>query len=202
MREGYGKRTLVDSYRGKRLNSPNDIARHSSGALYFTDPPYGLPGGWEDPMRELDFCGVYRIDGDGELLLLTDELRRPNGLAFSPDESILYVAQSDGDAPVIMAYPVSGDESLGAGRVLFDASPYREGRSGLPDGLKVDESGNLWATGPGGVYVLTPSGELLGILATGEATSNCAWGGDGSKLYITADTYVLRIQTRTKGAGF
>jgi gluconolactonase len=197
-----GKQTLADSYQGKRLNSPNDCVYDSKGNLYFTDPPYGLPGNFDDPRRELDFCGVYRRSPSGDLTLLTDELTRPNGLAFSPDESTLYVANSDPDRATWTAYPVRDDGTLGPGRVLCDATDAAREMPGLPDGLKVDRDGNLWATGPGGVWVLSPEGTLLGRIDVGEAASNCAWGNDGSTLYITADMYVCRVRTRTKGNGW
>jgi gluconolactonase len=196
-----GKRTLVDNFEGKRLNSPNDATFKSNGDLYFTDPPYGLPNRWEDPRRELDFCGVYRLSTDGELTLLTKEMTRPNGIAFSPDEKTLYVAQSDPKAALWKAFPVKEDGTLGESRVFFDATPMVGKHKGLPDGLKVDSAGNLWATGPGGVHIFSPSGDPLGRIDTGEATANCGWGGDGSVLYITADMYLCRIQTKVKGAG-
>lgn len=199
--KGGGKRTLVDNYQGKRLNSPNDAVYKSNGDLYFTDPPYGLPQGFDDPRRELDFCGVYRLSTDGTVTLLTKEMTRPNGIAFSPDEKTLYVAQSDPEAAIWMAFPVKADGTLGAGKLLHDATAaVKAGLPGLPDGMAVDAHGNIFATGPGGVYVFTPDGELLGRISTGERTANCTFGGkDNSMLYITADTYLCRIQTLTKG---
>jgi gluconolactonase len=197
-----GKRTLVDNYQGKRLNSPNDLVYKSNGDLYFTDPPYGLPKNWDDPRRELDFCGVYRLSVDGVLTLLTRELTRPNGLAFSPDEKTLYVAQSDPARAIWMAYPVKADGTLEKGRVLADVTATVGKVPGLPDGLKVDRNGNLFATGPGGIHIMTPEGKLIGRIETGEATSNCAWGEDGSTLFITADMYICRVKTKTKGAGW
>lgn len=198
-----GKTTLVDRYEGKRLNSPNDACFKSNGDLYFTDPPYGLPKGWEDPRRELDFCGVYRLTKDGKLTLLTKELTRPNGIAFSHDEKKLYVAVSDPDRAVWMAFDVNPDGTLGEGKVFYDATPWvKEGRKGLPDGLKVDRDGNLFATGPGGLYVFAPDSTLLGRIDTDEHTGNCAWGDDGATLYILADMYLGRIKTATKGAGW
>jgi len=197
-----GKRTLVDNYQGKRLNSPNDGVLHSSGALYFTDPPYGLPKQAEDPRREMDFCGVFRLSPDGQLTLLTKELSRPNGIAFSPDEKILYVANSDPERAIWMAFPVKSDGTLGPGRVFADVTSMAGKMPGLPDGMKVDRAGNLWATGPGGVHIYAPDGTRLGRLDTGEATANCAWGDDGSTLYVTADMYLCRIKTKTKGAGW
>ncbi|TVS16639.1 MAG: SMP-30/gluconolactonase/LRE family protein [Planctomycetaceae bacterium] len=200
--EDGGKRTLVDNYQGKRLNSPNDAVYMSNGDLYFTDPPYGLPNRWDDPRRELDFCGVYRLTRDGELTLLTDQLPRPNGIALSPDEKTLYVAQSDPKAAIWMAFPIQEDGTLGTGRVLFDATKWVGRRPGLPDGLAVDQQGNLWASGPGGILILTPEGRLLGRLNTGQRTSNCTFGEDGKTLFITADSFLCRVRTRATGIGF
>ena len=197
-----GKRTLVDNYMGKRLNSPNDACFKSNGDLYFTDPPYGLPKRFDDPRRELDFCGVYRLSKDGKLTLLTKEMTRPNGIAFSPDEKILYVAQSDPKAAIWKAFPVKDDGTIGAGKVFFDATSLVGKMKGLPDGLKVDKAGNLFATGPGGVHVFAPDGTPLGRIDTGQATANCGWGGDGTTLYITADAFICRVKTSTKGAGW
>ncbi|MEX0687362.1 MAG: SMP-30/gluconolactonase/LRE family protein [Pirellulales bacterium] len=200
---GGGKKTLVDAYRGKRLNSPNDLAIHSSGAIYFTDPPYGLPQGWDDPRRELDFCGVYRLAADGTLTLECDTMTRPNGIAFSPDEKTLYVAQSDPAAPIWRAFAVAANGTLAdgaaGGRVFFDASDRSKTRRGLPDGLKVDTAGNVFATGPGGVLVFAPDGTHLGTLLTGQATANCSFGEDGSSLFITADSLLCRVRLATAG---
>ena len=197
-----GKRTLVDNYEGKRLNSPNDAVYKSNGDLYFTDPPYGLPKNWDDPRRELDFCGVYRLSADGKLTLLTKEMSRPNGIAFSPDEKTLYVANSDPKRAIWMAYPVNADGTLGTGKVFADVTEMVGKHKGLPDGLKVDRQGNLFATGPGGVHIYAPDGKLLGRIETGEATANCAWGDDGSTLYITADMWLCRVKTKTRGAAW
>lgn len=194
--ENGGKRTLVDNYMGKRLNSPNDAVYKSNGDLYFTDPPYGLPKHWDDPRRELDFCGVYRLGRDGKLTMLTKEMSRPNGIAFSPDEKTLYVANSDPARAIWMAYPVKDDGTIGAGKVFADVTEMVSKNKGLPDGLKVDKNGNLFATGPGGVFIFSPDGKILGRIATGEATANCAWGENGM-LYITADMWLCRIQTKT-----
>lgn len=145
-----GKRTLADNYQGKRLNSPNDLALHSSGNVYFTDPPYGLPDNVKDRRKELDFQGVYRVTPQGEVTLLTKEMTRPNGIAFSPDEKTLYVAQSDPQKAIWMAYPMKADGTIGPGKVFADVTSMVGKMKGLPDGLKVDRAGNLWATGPGG----------------------------------------------------
>ena len=192
--------SLADAFEGKRLNSPNDLVYHSSGALYFTDPPYGLPGNWNDPHKELAFQGVYRLAPGGALTLLTKELNAPNGLAFSPDERTLYVAQSDPAKAIWMAYPVQADGTIGAGRVFFDVTDAAKAKlPGLPDGMKVDTAGNLWATGPGGIFVFTPAGEQLGTIRTAVPTANLAWGDDGSTLYITSNTAVWRVKTKAKG---
>jgi gluconolactonase len=199
-----GKLTvLADRYQGRRLNSPNDLVVKSNGDIYFTDPPYGLPKQDKDPGRDLDFFGVFRIGRGGDLTLLTKELSRPNGLAFSPDEKTLYVANSDAARLIIMSFPVKANGTLGEGKLFFDAAPLaRTGRRGAPDGMKVDAHGNLFATGPGGVLILAPDGAHLGTILTGERTANCAWGDDGSTLYMTADKYLCRVRTTTKGNGF
>ena len=196
---GEGKRTLADAYGGKRLNSPNDLHVAKDGRIYFTDPPYGLPGNVDDPRKELDFQGVYLLRTGGEVVLLTDRMTRPNGVALSPDEKTLYVANSDSAAPVWMAFAVEDDGTTDAGRVFFDASAWvKEGLRGLPDGLKVDGAGNVWATGPGGLVAFDPAGKPLLRLATGQATSNCAFGGpDGRDLFLTVDMYVCRVRTTT-----
>ena len=204
--EKNGKKTvLADKYMGKRLNSPNDGVFHSNGDLYFTDPPYGLMVKDKEgfPGQELDFCGVYRISKAGKLTLLTKELTKPNGIAFSPDEKTLYIAVSDPDKPVWMAYDVKKDGTLGKGKVFYDSTKWvKAKRKGLPDGMKVDKDGNLFATGPGGLHVFTSQGKHLGTLATGVPTANCGWGDDGTVLYVCADKHICRIKTATKGKGF
>jgi len=199
----FTKVTLADSYQGRRFNSPNDVAFHSNGDLYFTDPPYGLDGTFDDPRRELDFCGVYRLTPSGQLTLLTTEIGRPNGLAFSPDERTLYVAASDPNEPVWRAFDVQDDGTISNGRIFFDASAQvAAGLTGLPDGMTVDTNGNIFATGPGGVFIFAPDGRHLGSLLTGEPTSNVDFGDDGSTLYITSNTRLLRIRLSTTGVGF
>jgi gluconolactonase len=193
---------LASKYGGKRLNSPNDLVFHSNGDLYFTDPPYGLPKRYADPGRELDWCGVYRRDSKGELTLLTKEMTRPNGIAFSPDYKTLYLAQSDPKAAIWKAFPVKADGTLGKSRLVHDSTKYVGKIPGLPDGMCVDKAGNLFATGPGGVWIFSSAGKVLGRIDTGEATANCTFGDDGSTLYITADMYFCRIKTMSKGMGF
>jgi len=191
--------TLVNNYEGKRLNSPNDGVFKSNGDYYFTDPFYGLLGENHDEGKELDFSGVYRLSKDGTLTLLTKELKNPNGLAFSPDEKTLYVGNSDPQKAIWMAYPVKDDGTIGPGRLFGDVTERVGKVPGLPDGLKVDEKGNIFATGPGGVLIFNSEGKHLGTLATGEPTGNCAFGEDGSVLYITANKYLARIPLKTKG---
>lgn len=193
---------LARYYNFRRFNSPNDLVYKSNGDLYFTDPPYGLVKGNEDPAKELNFNGVFRLTAKGDVELLTSDLTFPNGIAFSPDEKKLYVAVSDPKRAIWMSYDVKADGKLGAGRVFKDVTDQVDKKPGLPDGMKVDKAGNLWATGPGGVLIFTPQGKHLGTLATGEPTANCAWGEDGSTLYITANTNLCRIRTLTKGLGF
>ena len=190
---------LAQYYRFHRFNSPNDLVFRSNGDLYFTDPAYGLEQGQDDPAKELPFQGVYRVTPQGDVSLLTKNLKCPNGLAFSPDEKLLYVANSDATNAVIMVFPVKPDGSLATGRVFFDMTALAKAKPGSPDGLKVDRQGNLFATGPGGVLVISPQGKHLGTILTGEPTANCAWGGDGSILYITANHSLCRIKTSTKG---
>jgi len=203
MKFGEGKRTLIDNYQGKRFNSPNDLAIARTGRIYFTDPTYGLPQRETDPTREIDFAGVYLLDRSGNVTLISKELRFPNGVELSYDERTLYVAQSDPDRPIVMAYPLDADgKAAGKGMLFFDAKPHRHLGEGNPDGLKVDQQGNLWVTGNGGVMVINPMGDLIGHIQTGEKTANCAWGDDGSTLYITADMYLCRIKTKVTGREF
>lgn len=188
--------TIVDNYQGKRLNSPNDACYDRQGNLYFTDPPYGLPENENDPAKELDFQGVFMMDTGKTLTLLTDELSRPNGIALSPDEKTLYVANSDPDRAIWMAYDVSSDGTLSNGRVFFDVTDQVGKEKGLPDGLKVNREGYLFATGPGGVFIFSPDGKHLGTIKTTQATANCAFDNSESALYITADMYLLRVKLK------
>jgi gluconolactonase len=196
--------TLVDKYMGKRFNSPNDLVFHPNGDLYFTDPPYGLPKWDKDPARELDFQGVYRLKPTGELTLLTKEMTRPNGIGLSPDAKTLYVANSDPDKAIWMAFPVKEDGTLGPGKQLHDATADVKAspNKGLPDGLKVDQKGNVFATAVNGVYVFSPDGKFLGRIVTNDKTANCAFGDDGTTLYMTVNDKLARVKTITKGIGF
>jgi gluconolactonase len=202
-READGRLTvLADRYRGRRLNTPNDLVFATNGDLYFTDPPFGLPASYADPGKELPYQGVYRLAPDGALTLLTSELNGPNGIAFSPDERTLYVSNADPKRLVWMAYPVKADGSLGSGRVFYDGTATLAGRPGTADGLKVDTRGNLFAVGPGGVYVFAPDATLLGWLDFGGNVGNVAWGEDGSTLFVAANAAVYRVRLTTAGAGF
>ena len=194
------KATLADRYEGKRLNSPNDLVYKSNGDLYFTDPPYGLPQTFDDPTKELDFNGVYRLSPDGELTLLTDTLQAPNGIAFSPDEKTLYL--SDSERGLWLAYDVLADGTLANERLLYDASALLQRRKGAPDGMTIDTAGNLYAAGPEALYVLAPDGTLLGTVETGIPTGNATWGDRGSTLYVAASAKIYRIHTNAKGLKF
>lgn len=192
------KTTLADKFEGKRFNSPNDLIVAANGDIYFTDPPYGLR---DESKRELDFCGVYRLATDGSVTLLTKELERPNGIGLSPDGKSLYVAQSHGPAPIYKSYAIKADGTTEPeGKLLFDAKKFAAaGDPGMPDGMCVDVQGNLWATGPGGVLVISPEGKLLGRILLGKATANCAFGEDGTTLFITSSDRLCRVKTKIKG---
>ncbi|OAV46009.1 hypothetical protein A3850_018870 [Lewinella sp. 4G2] len=187
--------TVVAEYEGKRLNSPNDAIYHQNGDLYFTDPPYGLPGVGESSSKELDFQGVYRLPADGgPLQLLTKELDRPNGLAFTPDHQHLIVGNSDRANWNWTKYPVKPDGSLGAGKVIWEQQTWADEGVGGPDGMRMHSSGHLFATGPGGVLVFHPDETLLGIIKTGQKTGNVTFDGEEEYLYINADSLLLRIE--------
>ena len=187
---------LADQYDGQQLNSPNDAVYGSDGSLYFTDPPYGLADGEASPLRKLDFNGIYRLHPDGELELLYRDQSRPNGIALSPDESTLYVANSDANQAVWMAYDLSAD-GVSNPRVFYDVTG--EEAQGAADGMKVDVLGNLFATGPGGVWVFAPDGTHLGTIRPDEVPANVGWGDDGHSLYMTARTGLYRIRLTTQG---
>jgi gluconolactonase len=194
--------TIVGDYKGMRFNSPNDAAYDSQGNLYFTDPPYGLEFNIDDPAKELDFQGVYRFSADGELTLLLDSITRPNGIAFLPGEQTLIIANSDPKKPRWYSYKLEDQgKSLTDGKIFFDGSEAFQTEKGLPDGLKVTSEGILFATGPGGVWVFDALGNVLGKLKVGELTSNVALDKAESYLYVTADSYVIRvpIQKNLKG---
>jgi gluconolactonase len=186
---------LADNYQGKKLNSPNDGTFNSKGDLFFTDPPYGLPKQAEDSTKEIPFQGVYRVS-NSQIVLLTDSVTRPNGIALFPGEKTLIVANSDPAKAVWYAFDLDENDSIASGRVFYDAT-QNTNEKGLPDGLKIDKAGNVFATGPGGVWIFSKEGKLLGKIKIPEATSNCALSPDEKTLYITADMYVVRVKLRS-----
>ncbi len=188
---------LVDHYEGSRFNSPNDGCYDSMGNLYFTDPPYGLPGQMKDPEKELGFQGVYCLLTSGELLLV-DKLSRPNGIGLSPDNKTLYVAVSDPQGAVWQKYTLKSPGVVATKELMFDATHLigKENEDGLPDGLKVNAHGIIFATGPGGVWVFNPGGKVIARIRTGQKTANCAFGKDEKRLFMTADDYVLAVDLK------
>jgi gluconolactonase len=196
--ERTGKLTVVaDRYRGKRLNSPNDLVYRSDGTLYFTDPPFGLPRVSDDPRKELPFSGVYMVK-DGQVTLLTQELSGPNGIALSPDERYLYVGNWDLERKVLMRYEVRTDGTIGRGEVFQDFTAHSED-VGL-DGIKVDERGHVYVSAPGGVWILSPAGKPLGRIVPPEHDANFAFGdADGKSLYLTASTGLYRLRVNVPG---
>ncbi|GAA0551309.1 gluconolactonase [Rhizomicrobium palustre] len=198
------KTVLADKFEGKRFNSPNDLCVAKSGAIYFTDPPYGLADLASSTLKELPFSGVYRLDPNGAVTLIDKSLSFPNGVALSADESVLFVTNSDSALPVLKAYNLGADGSADAGEVVFNFKPLMApDAKGNPDGLKVDEDGNIFVSGPGGILVLSKDYTLLGVInVTGRTTSNCAFGEDGSTLFITASDIVAKVKLKTKGANW
>lgn len=188
---------MADRYRGRRLNSPNDLVYKSDGSLYFTDPPHGLPKEDQDPKKELAFNGIYRVKGK-DLQLLSTELSRPNGIAFSPDEKYLYVSNSDARRKIWMRFEVRPDGTLAKGSIFNDVTA--ETADGLPDGMKVDQRGNLYCTGPGGIWVFSAAGKHLDTIVVPETPANLGWGGSAGKtLFITARTSLYRVEMNVPG---
>ncbi len=194
---------IADKYMGKRFNSPNDAVFRNND-FYFTDPPYGLEKRMDDPLKEIPFQGVYRVPADGKISLLIDSLTRPNGIGFSPDGKYLFVANSDPLKAVWYRYEVvestspegKGNVTLTSGKVIYDATSLVATEKGVPDGMKIDSKGNIFATGPGGVFIFNLEGKLLGKIKLPDASSNTALSGDEKTLFITNDMYVLRIKMR------
>lgn len=188
--------TFLDKFEGKKLNSPNDLVYRSDGTLFFTDPPYGFPKQDDDPAKELKFNGVYKLS-KGKLQVIVRDLTRPNGIALSPDEKTLYVANSDEKRKIWMRYDVAADGTVSNAHVFADVTA--ETAEGLPDGLKVDTAGNVYATGPGGIWVFAPDGKHIGSIKPAEVPANCGWGDDGKSLYMTAQTGLYRIKLKAAG---
>lgn len=185
---------LASGYDSEPFNSPNDLTLASDGAIYFTDPPYGLEGLNASPLKRQPANGVYRLAPAGEVSLLIGDLTFPNGVGLSPDEKTLYVGVSDPERPVILRYDLTADDVAASGTVIHDgASDVADGEPGLPDGLAVDADGNLFATAPGGVHIFSPDGQLLGVIRTGTPNANCAIGENGKALFIAANKEVLRV---------
>ena len=187
---------IANLYNGKRFNSPNDAVYNSQGELFFTDPPYGLEKQMDDPHKEIPFQGVYKVKQNGEVVLLLDSITRPNGIAFFPGEKKLMIANSDEAKPNWYVFDVSDKDSLYNGRIFYSLAGYDKKLKGLPDGLKIDKNGNVFATGPGGVFIFNRDAKLLGKIKFTDATSNCAFSPDEKTLFITNDMYVLKLKMR------
>jgi len=188
---------LADKYQGKRLNSPNDLVYRSDGTFFFTDPPFGLPKFFDDPRKELPYSGVFALY-QGQLKLVSTDLKGPNGIAFSPDEKYLYVTNWDPEKKVVMRYEVSADATLSNGKVFFDMTSA-PGEDAL-DGMKVDQQGNLYVSGPGGLWIISPAGKHLGTIIAPKHPHNLAWGGDdGKTLYMTARDSIYRMPLNIPG---
>jgi gluconolactonase len=184
-------KTLAGNFNGKKFNSPNDVVFDKQGNFYFTDPPYGLPKQMEDSTKEIPFQGVYKVKPNGTVILLVDSLTRPNGIALSPDQKTLYVANSDGPKAKWYSFEVQGDSLVNA--KIFFSTDYVEGQKGAPDGLRVHSSGNIFSTGPGGIWIFDPSAKVLGRIMLPEATANCGFSTDEKTLFMTSDNFILRM---------
>jgi len=185
--------TIIDNFNGKLLNSPNDLALSKDGSIYFTDPPYGLKKQDLDSLKELDFNGVYKFKKDKKLILLINNLSRPNGIALSNDEKHLFVANSDKKFPVIKIYKISKDTLLN-GKVFFDGTTLQKNNEGLFDGLKIHSSGTIFATGPGGILIIDKNGNHLGTINPGSRVANCAFDKNENFLYMTSHKNLTRIK--------
>lgn len=183
--------TIADKYGDKKFNSPNDLAMDRAGNIYFTDPPYGRP---ENKTGEIGINGVFKVSSNKDVYLLVDSLSWPNGIALSLDEKTLYINQSDPNNPVLYSYEITGGGSLENGKILFDFLPLTKNAMGLPDGLKIHKSGNIFATGPGGVHIISPEGKHLAVIQTGKATANCAFDTDQKYLYMTSTDLLMRVR--------
>lgn len=185
--------TVADNYQGKKFNSPNDVAVRNNGDYFFTDPPYGMP---KNQTQEIPFQGVYKVS-NGTVTLLVDSITRPNGIAFTPDERRLLIANSDPNKAIWYSFDVTESGQLTNAKIFFDATTAAKSEAGLPDGLKIDKRGNVFATGPGGIWIFNSAGKLLGKIKIPAATANCALSADEKTLYITADSYLLRLKMRS-----
>jgi gluconolactonase len=197
------KTFVATQFEGRRFNSPNDLVLGSDGSIWFTDPPYGLAGLNASPLKEQPVNGVYRLHPDGRVELAVAGMSFPNGILLSPDERTLYVANSDPEQAVVLAFALDEGGSVGTHEVFADMTEQaRQGQFGLPDGMAVDKAGNLFVTGPGGVHIFSPGGAKLGSIATGTAIANCAFGEDGHTLFLASSHMLARLRTRTRGLGY
>jgi len=185
--------TIADTYKGKKFNSPNDLTMDRAGTIYFTDPPYGLP---ENKTGAIGINGVFKVSPNKEVSLLVDSLTMPNGIGLSPDEQTLYINQSDPNNPVLYRYEIAESGVLENGKVIFDFRAFAKDARGLPDGLKVHPSGHIFATGPGGVHVISPEGKHLAVIKTGKATANCAFDTGQQYLYMTTTDWLMRVRLK------
>ncbi len=188
--------SIANLYDGHKFNSPNDAVYNSAGELFFTDPPYGLEKNMDDPKKEIPFQGVYKVKTNGDVVLVTDSITRPNGIAFMPGEKTLIVANSDPEKPNWYAFDTSDNGEFTNARIFYSAAGHDKADKGSPDGFKIDRNGNVFATGPGGVWIFNKEGKILGKIKLDEASSNCALSPDEKTLYITNDMYVLRLKMR------
>jgi len=188
--------SVANNYQGKKFNSPNDAVYNSNGELFFTDPPYGLEKQMDDSKKEIPFQGVYKVKTSGEVILITDSLTRPNGIAFFPGEKTLLVANSDPAKQNWYAFDLGPGDSVSNARIFYSAEGYDKKLKGSCDGMKIDKNGNVFATGPGGLWIFNKDAKLLGKINLPDATANCALSPDQKTLYIANDMYVLRVKMR------
>ena len=187
---------IAANYKGKKFNSPNDLAFLKNGDIYFTDPPYGLEKNMDDPLKETPYQGVYKISNDGKITLLTDTLTRPNGIAFFPDGKTILISNSDPKKVYWYAYDLDKNGLLTHGRIFYSGMAASRTVEGMPDGMKIDHNGNVFATGPGGIWVFNRAGKLLGKILVNDLASNCSLSGDEKTLYVTSNHRVLRVNLR------
>ena len=185
--------TIADMFNGKKFNSPNDLAIDRAGNIYFTDPPYGQP---ENKTGEIGINGVFKVSPNKAVSLLVDSLTMPNGIALSPDQKTLYINQSDPGNPVLYSYEIAEDGSLEKGKILFNFLSLAKNNKGLPDGLKIHKSSNIFTTGPGGVHIISPEGKHLAVIKTGKATANCTFDADHKYLYMTTTDVLMRVRLK------
>jgi gluconolactonase len=186
--------SLANLYKGKKFNSPNDAVYNSKGELFFTDPPYGLEKNVDDPKKETPYQGIYRVKTNGEVILMTDSITRPNGIAFLPGEKTILIANSDPPKPNWYAFDIDSNGNFSNGRIFYSTVGADTSLKGLPDGMKINRNGNVFATGPGGIWIFNKEGKLLGKYKLTAAASNCAFSPDQKTLYITNDMYLLRLK--------